>query len=306
VGTLGTVPRQPDFSDRDRSITSNTYTTVRRRETVPHDTFAAYWRDVHGPLCSRIDGLGWYVQHHFSREHDGHLWPPIDGVEPLAGYVLDGAVEIGFLSADEQARFNSASSLLFSDEQNVFGETIAYDLPAGSRTYLDRQPDPSANGADPYDRLHVHLSRRSGAGADFDDMTTMLAEVCAQDDAVVKVRLHQPTAYDNEHPSPPAPRVSHVVPAERTELAILELAFTDPLARRRFFDSAAFRATIEHQQAAAASITTFKVSGVYTFVRDGGLTTAGLRGSRVAALIDDLAALNQTEPQVARLFTNSD
>ncbi len=300
------MPVTADFSDRDRSVVANTYTTVRRREAVPHPTFAAYWRDVHGPLCSRIDGLGWYVQHHFAREHDDHLWPSLDGVAPLPGYVLDGAVEIGFLSTDEQRRFGTASTILFADEQNVFEETVAYDLPHGSRTHVDRQPDATPNGVDPFDRVHLHLGRRPGSGNGFDDMIGTLAEVCAQDDGVVKVRVHQPAPYDNEHPSPPAPRVAHTVPEGRTDLGVLELAFTDPLARRRFHESAAFRATIDAQCTTASSITAFAVSGVFTFVRDGRLTTAGLRGSRVAELVDDLGAINQTSDDVERLFRSTD
>lgn len=295
----------PDFSERDSAVVVNTYTTVRRRETLAHDSFAAYWRDVHGPLCSRIDGLGWYVQHHFSRDHDDHLWPVLDGVGPVPGYVLDGAVEIGFLSSAEQERFGSASSLLFDDEQNVFAETVAYDLPDGSATHLDRQPDGTANGADPFDRLHVHLGRRAGAGDAFDAMLASVVEAAVHEDGVVKVRLHEPTPYDNERPSPPAPQVAHTVPAARTDLAVLELAFADPLARRRFFASDAFAATTEAQRETAASITAFAVTGVFTFVRDACLTTAGLRGSRVAELIDDLAALNQTAPEVTELFTRS-
>jgi hypothetical protein len=50
-----------------------TYTTVRRLEGLPHDVFAAYWRDVHGPLCARLPGLGDYVQHHFSRDGSANL-----------------------------------------------------------------------------------------------------------------------------------------------------------------------------------------------------------------------------------------
>lgn len=61
--------------------------------------------------------------------------------------MLDGGVEIGFLSAAAQQTFGDASSLLFGDEQNVFEETVAYDLPHGSRTLVDRQPDPTPNGA---------------------------------------------------------------------------------------------------------------------------------------------------------------
>ena len=290
-----------DFGARDRAIVANTYTTVLRRDTVAHDTFAAYWRDVHGPLCSRIDGLGWYVQHHFTRNHDGHLWPPVAGVTPEPGYVLDGAVEIGFLSADDQSRFAEASGLLFSDEQNVFAETIAYDLPDGSQTFVDRWADPTPNGADPLDRVHVHLNPRDGQ--DVTELATRLAEVSAAADEVVTVRLHLPTAYDNSRPSPPAPRVAHTVPDSRSRLAVLEIAFTGSLARRRFFDSPAFTDTVGQQQTVLAHITAFAVSGVFTFVRDARLTTAGLRGSRVAELIDDLAAANQTSSEVARLFT---
>lgn len=64
-----------DFAARDADIAINSYTTVLRHPRVPHELFATYWRDVHGPLCSRIPGLGWYVQHHLDREQDAHLWP---------------------------------------------------------------------------------------------------------------------------------------------------------------------------------------------------------------------------------------
>ena len=48
-----------DYADRDASIAINSYTTVLRRPRVPHEVFATYWRDVHGPLCARIPGLAW-------------------------------------------------------------------------------------------------------------------------------------------------------------------------------------------------------------------------------------------------------
>src|SRR6187551_2901974 len=97
-----------NFAARDAAIAINTYTTVLRRPKVPHETFANYWRDVHGPLCSRIPGLGWYVQNHFNREQDAHLWPEIEGVLPFENYVLDGGVEIGFETAADQEEFNDA------------------------------------------------------------------------------------------------------------------------------------------------------------------------------------------------------
>ena len=36
-----------DYSARDKAVRHNIYASVRRRDGVPHDLFAAYWRDVH-------------------------------------------------------------------------------------------------------------------------------------------------------------------------------------------------------------------------------------------------------------------
>lgn len=293
-----------EYRDRDAAIAINSYTTVLARESVPHETFAAYWRDVHGPLCSRVAGLGWYVQHHFARRQDAHLWAAPDGVGPVPGYVLDGAVEIGFASAADQRVFQAASPILFSDEQNVFEETTAYDLPDGSVTHTDRLPDPTPNGPDRVDRVHVHFTARRGDAAGLARfLGEELAPAFAADPRVLRLRLHLPSPHDNATPSPPAPDVRHDVPAERVALAVLEIAFADPLQRRRFLASDTYTATLPGQAAHASHITAFAVVGVHTFVRDGRLTTAGLRGSRVAELIHGLAALNQVQPDVRALFT---
>ncbi|SDU86141.1 EthD domain-containing protein [Microlunatus sagamiharensis] len=296
-----------DRADRDRTIAVNSYTTVLGRRSLAEDDFRAYWRDVHGPLCSRIPGLGWYVQHHFSRHHDSHLWPTPDGVEPFADYDLDGMVEIGWAGEQEQQTFQDASSLLFSDEQNVFEETAAYPLPQGSTTLLDRSLDPTPNGPDRDDRLHVHLAPRAGREDELVERLTSLFTALADDtDDLVKVRLHRPEPHDNSSPNPPAPRVRHTVPDERVRLVVLEVAFSDPLARRRVQDSPAFRAFAEDQARLATHVAAFHVQGVHTFVRDGRLTTAGLRGSRVAELISGLAAQNQVGDDVSRLFQPHD
>jgi hypothetical protein len=73
--------------------------------------FAHYWRDVHGPLCSRLPGLGWYVQHHFDRKQDAHLWPSEPGLEPVPGYVLDGMVESASRTAALIAQLGAMSQL---------------------------------------------------------------------------------------------------------------------------------------------------------------------------------------------------
>jgi hypothetical protein len=299
---LSILLNEKNFAARDAAIAINSYTTVLRRPNVPHETFAHYWRDVHGPLCSRIPGLGWYVQNHFNRDQDAHLWPAIDGISPFENYVLDGGVEIGFATAADQDEFNKACSILFSDEQNMFAATVAYALPKGSTTLVDRSADPVPNGDDGLDRIHVHLGSRTSDAGSFSSFMTALAEKIASDPAALKVRLHLPDVYDNAKPAPPAPDVDHAVPEERRHIAVLELAFANPLARRQFYSGDLFQSTLPDQKAHVSHATAFAVSGVYTYVRDKQLTTAGLRGSRQAQLIETLGAANQVSQDVRTLL----
>jgi hypothetical protein len=280
----------------------NSYTTVLRRPRVPHELFATYWRDVHGPLCARIPGLGWYVQNHFNREQDAHLWPAIDGIDAFTDYELDGGVEIGFQSAEDQALFNEACPILFADEQNMFAATVAYALPKGSTTLVDRVAEPSPNADDGLDRIHVHFGAAHDDAAAFGDRMTKLARALALDVAVLKVRLHLPDAYDNAKPAPPAPNVDHEVPAERRLVAVLELAFASPLTRRAFYASDVFVVACAGLADQIAHATAFAVSGVYTYVRDRKLTLAGLRGSRPAKLIEQIGAINQVGDDVRQLL----
>ena len=291
-----------DYAERDASIAINTYTTVLRRPRVPHELFATYWRDVHGPLCSRIPGLGWYVQRHLDREQDAHLWPVIEGIGPFEDYELDGGVEIGFRSASDQAAFDEACPILFADEQNMFAATVAYALPHGSTTLVDRVAEPSPNGDDGLDRIEIHLGALHDDAAAFGKRITALARSLAAEAAVLKVRLHLPELYDNAKPAPPAPNVDHAVPSERRLIAILELAFGSPLERRTFYASDAFGAATVGLGEHIAYASAFAVSGVYTYVRDGKLTLAGLRGSRPAQLIERIGAVNQVGADVRHLF----
>lgn len=291
-----------NYAERDAKIVINSYTTVLRRPRVPHVLFATYWRDVHGPLCSRIPGLGWYVQNHFDREQDAHLWPEIEGIRAFSDYELDGGVEIGFHSAEDQALFNAACPILFADEQNMFDATVAYALPKGSTTLVDRIAEPSPNADDGLDRIHVHFGAAGDDAKAFGESITRLAEVLAAEAAVLKLRLHLPEVYDNAKPAPPAPHVGHTVPAERQLVAILELAFATPLARRRLYASKAFADASAGLGQTVAYATAFAVSGVYTYVRDRQLTLAGLRGSRPAQLIEQIGALNQVADDVRHLL----
>lgn len=283
-------------------ITINSYTTVKRRERVPHEIFAHYWRDVHGPMCARLPGLGLYIQHHFNRNQDAHLWPLADGIAEIADYQLDGGVEIGFASAADQQRFQQASPILFSDEQNMFAETLAYELPQGSINVLNHSEDQTHNGPDQLDRIHLHLSARSSLQDLHQYLQGDFSQLLSAAPGLMKLQLHLCAEFVNDGQRPPSPNVEHHADIARQRLAVVEIVFASPMQRRQFFASRAFLDAQPQQAAHIAQLKAFAVSGVYTYVSAGQLTTAGLRGSRAAELIDYLGALNQIEPKVAGLM----
>ncbi len=288
----------PDYSNRDATIRHLTYTPLRRREGMPHALFDAYWRDVHGPLCARLPGLGFYAQHHFDRDRSANLWPLPEGVDAI-DTVLDGMVEIGFADQDGQTRFTEASPILFADERNFIGHDVAYELPEGSRTLVDHDPDAVPNREETGHRLHLHLH---GSGDAFEAGVTAFAEALSSAAGIVKVRLHFPKPYHNSSPSPEAPDVDHMLSRERKRVALIETAWVSRLAATAYQDSEAYAEMADRLGSVTSAMGAYLVSGVYTFIRDGRLTTAGLRGSRPAALIEKMGALNQTKEDVTRLF----
>jgi hypothetical protein len=291
---------EADHGARDSRIRLQTYSPVRRLEGLPEALFANYWRNVHGPLCSRLPGLGFYVQHHFSRSRRANLWPLSPGVRSM-DVVLDGMVEIGFANDDDARRFTDASAILFGDEINLFSHDLAYSLPNGSKTFVDRQVDGAPNGPDSLYRLHLHLD--GGPSPAFRAWASDFAETLAGDPAVLKLRLHLPDPYRNEAPAPPSPGVDHHAGPDRQSLAVIEIGFATALAARTFFETEAYTATVLGFTENVRSLGVFLVTGVYTFVRDGVMTTAGLRGSSAAEIIEGIGATNHMRPEVVRLFT---
>jgi len=289
-----------DYSERDKAVRHNIYASVRRHDGLPHELFATYWRDVHSTLCSRLPGLGFYVQQHFDRDHTANLWPTAKGVRPIRT-VLDGAAELGFANQKDQATFADAATILYGDEANFIGEAVAYALPNGSQTYVDREEDGARNGPDRYHRVHVYMNRKPGTGP-----SAWLAETSAElarFEAVQKWKLHLPEPYSNDRPAPPSPNVEHLVGDDRLNLAIAEVAFASARAAREFFATPAFQKVLAQQAQHIDALGAYLVKGFYTFVRDGRPTTAGLRGSRAAELIETTGAANQLEQSVVSMFT---
>ena len=291
---------EPDFHARDAAVRRLTYAYVRRREGLPADAFFAYWRNVHGPLCSRLPGLNFYVQHHFADEPGANLWPVAEGVRRLApGF--DGAAEIGFAQAEGEAAFVARSPILFGDEFNLFGHAVAYAMPEGAQTLVDREANGVRTGPDPLHRLHLYLCLRPETGAAEHLRREAAAFAGARE--VRKLRLHLPQPYDNAHPAPPSPGVDHQVDGDWTDIAVMEIGFDDALGARRFFEGEVFRVSLQNQARHVKALAACRVAAVHVFVRDGAITTAGLRGADSAALITAFGAVNQTSLDVARLFT---
>jgi hypothetical protein len=288
-----------NFAARDENLRCLSYGVLRKLAGLPRDLFADYWRDVLGPLCARLPGVSYYVQHHFSQDQQANLWPLPDGVRRM-DVVLDGAAEIGFADIDDLNHYAAASPVLFGDVFHLFEHIVAYNLPRGSHTLVDREPDGIPNGPDRLYRLHLHLN--GGSGQAFRPWLSEWARHLASAPAVRKLRLHLPEPYDNARPSPPSPHGDHRVSDERKDIGVIEIGFASALTAREFCESETYRSTIEDQRKYLRSVGAFLVTGVYTYVRDGVITTAGLRGSRTAELIERIGAVNQTRDEVTRRF----
>ncbi|WP_086386822.1 EthD domain-containing protein [Caballeronia sordidicola] len=290
-----------DFSSRDDVVNHNVYASVRRRDGLPQELFANYWRDVHATLCSRLPGLNFYVQQHFDRNHYANFWPMAEGVRRINAK-LDGSAELGFANLEQQAIFAEAGTILYHDEANFIGEAVAYNLRSGSLTLIDKDENASRNGADPFHRIHLYMSRKRGK-----DTTAWLTETStalSQHDSVIKWKLHLLDPYDNNRPAPPSPNVEHYVEEDRLNLAVAEIAFSSPLAAQSLFSSRIFKEVHAAQAQHVGAIGVYLVKGFYTFVRDGCPTLAGLRGSRVAELITELGATNQLDEKVMARFAS--
>jgi hypothetical protein len=289
-----------DFSARDKVVKHNVYASVRRRDGLPREAFSNYWRDVHSTLCSRLPGLNFYVQQHFDRDYYANFWPLANGVRRIEAK-LDGSAELGFANIEERSVFAEAGTILYADEANFIGEAVAYNLPNGSLTLVDKDEDAARNGADPFHRIHLYMNRKPGL-----DTTAWLTETntaLAKHEAVIKWKLHLPETYDNDNPAPPSPDVEHRVGADRLNLAVAEIAFVSPLAAKSLFSSPTFKEVLGEQSRYIDAIGVYLVTGFYTFVRDGRPTLAGLRGSRPAELITTLGALNQLDESVTAKFS---
>ena len=88
-------------------------------------------------------------------------------------------------------------------------------------------------------------------------------------------------------------------------LAVAEVAFENARVAREFFQGAEFKKVLAAQTKHLDALGAYRVSGFYTFVRNGVATPAGIRGSRPAEMIDLLGAVNQLTPGVRERYVQA-
>jgi hypothetical protein len=294
-----------DGRDPDTALTM--VNTLRRRRSVPADLFYEYWRDAHVQIAARLPGIHSLWTHWVAFDDDDR-WPRVDGIDGRLAEELrfDGVPEPTFLTEEAVGAFVRGMAPLMRDERNIFEETISYpSLGAGSRTLVDRLPDPAPAGDQGVLRMLVYLRRRDTVphGAFHDWVGSDFAPALAADPRVLKLRRHLLEPYDDDAVvlDAGAHSVSHrKAPADQYQ-AVLEVVVEGDEALGAFGRGEAWRNSLPGQREHLAAAHPFVATRTYCMRFNGELTTAGLRTAAVAEQIEALGAANQLEPEVRRL-----
>lgn len=295
--------RRVNLASRDSEGRVAFYVLLWKRGGLGQELFDDYWSNVHGPVCARLPGQYQYWQHHVS--HGQGLWPVAPGVvtDTAPEEQFAGIAELTFRSERERREWFTAAAILMDDEHNLLSKAIGYNTaPGNSVTYVDGIADGAPNGAVGGLKLHVLVQKAEGASVEQFRryLTERFAPGVAEDERVLKLRLHLLEAVDNSRPD--AAGVSHSEPPEKQYQAAFEIAFGNRLEMEEFFASAAYARAVEGQARYIKRLSVFQERTSHAFVYGGRMTLAGQRGSKVAQLITDTGARNQLSEQVVTLM----
>jgi hypothetical protein len=293
-----------EYAGPDDQVETLTYCPAKKRPGMSLDLFDRYWKDVHGPTCARV-GFTWqYTQFHVAHDETG-IWRVPDGVLQYTPpeEQVEGIAELTFRSTDDQTAWFDAAGVLARDEQNVFGETIAYLVTERrARTYVDRLPNSSPNGPLGASRYHVLLKKRPDVG--LEDLRRYLTGTFAPHDAkhplVLRFRLHLLDPYSQPWD---AVDVENSIGAEREVHAAFEITFESRLQLAEFQLSDAYEAAVFEQARFVRQVSVFPEREAYVMVQEGRPTLAGLRSSSVAQTIVEAGAATNLDDDILELFS---
>jgi hypothetical protein len=279
------------------------YAPAKRRPGISVDLFDRYWSDVHGPLCARL-GITWqYTQFHVAHD-DGGLWKAPDGVAQAtpADEQWDGIAELTFRSGDDFRDWLAAAGPLERDEQNVFGEVVAYVVSGRrSRTYVDRLPNRVPNGPLGASRYHALLKQQPDVALEKvrEYLTDVFAAHTAEHELVMKFRLHLFDPFEQVWESE---NVENALPPARRHAAAFEIAFETPLHLAQFQRSNTYAAATADQAKFIRQISVFPERQAYALIADGAATLLGLRGASTARTIAEAGAVTNLDDDILGLF----
>ena len=284
------------FAARDDAAQMTTNGFLDRRDDVSPELFGLYWRDVHGPLAARIDGMHQYWQHHLDAPDAGLLPESVaaSGIDVSVpeSERLEGLAEVTFASEGDRAGMGAspAAGQLMEDEQNIFRGTYLHSSVAGNtRTLVDHGSAMPQGEREAYHAILLIAANEDGDRPTFrQHVTEDIAAALTRAEHVVKVRYHLFESYDASGWDTPN------VDNDRTQAEAfdtwIEIAFTDRAAAQRALDDVGHALA---EPALIQAIHAYPVRTAYTLVYDGRPTLAGLRGASVAETIIAIGAENQ-------------
>jgi hypothetical protein len=265
--------------------------------------FTNYWKDVHGPLCARLPGHKGYWQYHGFKPMSYRLDAGLTDMDQDSCEQIAGIAEVTFGSESDRALMAASSSVLMTDEVNIFHKAIAYTTSMGNS--IDYKPDPSrniANGEENGERFHVLVRANPVIGLAQFRRTILeaLTDFLLVDSSLRGLRLHLFEAPDSHRPS--VANVSHSQPASEDYQACLEVGFRDETSRKVFFAPDVYGAFASATADVVADLEIYRIQALYCFSTDSRMTIAGQRSPHVAQLIEKLGASNQQSEEIRGLF----
>ena len=291
------------YDGPDNEVEILTYVPAKRRPGLSLELFDRYWSDIHGPTCARL-GITWqYTQYHLAHD-DGGFWRAPDRVDrhTAPDEQWDGIAELTFRAAGDLTTWLANAGVLERDEQNVFGEVVAYvSSERRSHTYVDRIPNRVPNGPLGVSRYHVLVKKQPDVS--LDELREYLSGTFAPNVAghplVLKFRLHLLDAFEQVWESE---NVENTLPADRIHDAAFEIAFATPMQLAEFQRSDAYGAAVADQARFVRQLSVFPEREAYAMIRNGNATLLGLRGASIARTIVEAGAVTNFNDDIVELF----